>query len=251
MNDLTSFGNIGNLTKPAGTLIKKISNAVGIIFEPHHITRVAEAKAEAAKIEAQSEIEITDLHRRAARRWIGEEAQRQYNMESIAAKALPQLNDNANPSSVEDDWIVNFFDKSRIVSDNEMQELWSRVLAGEAITPGTYSRRTVNCLSDLDKAEADLFTKLCGFVWMIGGFVPLVFDVTAEIYNKHGIHFGTLQHLDSIGLVEFQNIGDFRQRDVPERFTVNYYGRPDLPPVVVPVLMRELGSYSIRSVALG
>ena len=88
MNDLISFGNIGNLTKPAGTLIKKISNAAGIISEPHHIKRVAEAKAEAAKIEAQSEIEITDLHRRAARRWIGEEAQRQHNMESITAKAL-------------------------------------------------------------------------------------------------------------------------------------------------------------------
>ena len=46
-------------------------------------------------------------------------------MESITAKALPQLNENATPSSVEDDWIVNFFEKSRIVSDNEMQELWS------------------------------------------------------------------------------------------------------------------------------
>ena len=30
-----------------------------------------------------------------------------------------------------------------------------------------------------------------------------------------------------------------------------WFTKPDLPPVVVPVLMRELGSYSIRSVALG
>ena len=223
MNDLI---NLGNLTKPADTLVKKISNAVGVLFEPRQIIRIAEAKAEAAKIEAQSEIEITELHRRAARRWIGEEAQRQGNMESITAKALPQLNENATPSSVEDDWIVNFFEKSRIVSDNEMQELWSRVLAGEANDPGTYSKRTVNFLSDLDKSEAALFTKLCGFVWVIGGFVPLVFDVQAEIYNKHGINFGTLQHLDSIGLVKFGNLAGFLQKDVPERFTVTYYGRP-------------------------
>ena len=147
-------------------------------------------------------------------------------MESITAKALPQLNENATPSSVEDDWIVNFFDKSRIVSDNEMQELWSRVLAGETNDPGTYSKRTVNFLSDLDKSEAALFTKLCRFVWVIGGFVPLVFDVRAEIYNKHGINFGTLQHLDSIGLVKFGNLAGFLQKDVHERFTVNYYGRP-------------------------
>ena len=223
MNDLI---NLGNLTKPADTLVKKISNAVGVLFEPRQIIRVAEAKAEAAKIEAQSEIEITDLHRRAARRWIGEEAQRQRNMESITAKALPQLNENATPSSVEDDWIVNFFEKSRIVSDNEMQELWSRVLAGEANDPGTYSKRTVNFLSDLDKGEAALFTKFCGFVWVIGNLVPLVFDVQAEIYNKHGINFRALQHLDSIGLIKFESLTSFLRQDVPKRFTVNYYGRP-------------------------
>ena len=223
MNDLI---NLGNLTKPADTLVKKISNAVGVLFEPRQIIRVAEAKAEAAKIEARSEIEITDLHRRAARRWIGEEAQRQRNMESITAKALPQLNENATPSSVEDDWIVNFFEKSRIVSDNEMQELWSRVLAGEANDPGTYSKRTVNFLSDLDKGEAALFTKFCGFVWVIGHLVPLVFDVQAEIYNKHGIDFGALQHLESIGLVKFEPLTSFLQQDVPKRFTVHYYGRP-------------------------
>ena len=223
MNDLI---NLGTLTKPADTLVKKISNAVGVLFEPRHIIRVAQAKAEAATIEAQSEIEITDLQRRAARRWIGEEAQRQRNMESITAKALPQLNENAPPSSVEDDWIVNFFEKSRIVSDNEMQELWSRVLAGEANDPGTYSKRTVNFLSDLDKGEAALFTKLCGFVWVVGNLVPLVFDVQAEIYNKHGINFGALQHLDSIGLVEFESLTRFRRQGISKRFTVNYYGRP-------------------------
>ena len=223
MNDLINFG---NLTKPANTLIKKISNAVGVLFEPRQIKRVAEAKAEAAKTEAQSEIEITDLHRRAARRWIGEEAQRQKNMESITAKALPQLSENATPSSVEDDWIVNFFEKSRIVSDNEMQELWSRVLAGEANAPGTYSKRTVNFLSDLDKGEAALFTKFCGFAWVIGNLVPLVFDVQAEIYNKRGIDFSTLQHLDSIGLVKFENMTGFVRQDIPKILTVNYYGRP-------------------------
>ena len=105
-----SLLNLGKASKPANTLIKKISNAAGVLFEPRQIRRVAKAKAEAARIEAQSEIEITDLHRRATRRWIEEEAQRQKNMEDIAAKALPQLDENAKPDSIEDDWIVNFFE---------------------------------------------------------------------------------------------------------------------------------------------
>ena len=218
--------NVGELTKPADTLIKKISNAVGVFFEPHQIKRVTKAKAEAAKTEAQSEIEITDLHRRAARRWIEEEAQQQKNMEDITAKAVPQLNENSNPDSMENDWIVNFFDKSRIVSNDEMQELWSRVLAGEANTPGTYSKRTVNFLSDLDKSEADLFTKLCGFVWMIGGLKPLMFDEKAEIYTRHRMTFNNLIHLESIGLSQFSGVTNFSSTGFPKRFTVTYYGRP-------------------------
>ena len=149
-----SLINLGGLSKPANTLIEKASDAVGGWFAPYQIKRVAKAEAEAALIKTQSEIEITDLHRRAAHRFIEEEAQRQKNMENIIAKALPHLNENAKPDSIANDLLVNFFDKCRIVSDNEMQELWSRILAGEANAPGTYSKRTVNFVSNLDKERS-------------------------------------------------------------------------------------------------
>ena len=145
-------------------------------------------------------------------------------MEDITAKALPRLDENAKPDSIENDWLVNFFDKCRIVSDNQMQELWSRILAGEANSPGTYSKRTVNFLSDLDKTDADLFTKLCGFVWVLGDFVPLVFDDSAEIYNRYGINFDTLNHLDSIGLIQFGAVS-MVAKPLKKRFAVAYYGK--------------------------
>ena len=115
--------NFGDLAKPANTLIEKISDAGVGIAAPGQIKRVAKAEAEATVIKAEAEakvavieghaqIEITDLHRRAARRWIEEEAQQQQNMEDVTAKALPLLNENADPNSMDNDWIVNFFDKS-------------------------------------------------------------------------------------------------------------------------------------------
>src|SRR5439155_8369999 len=106
------------------------------------------------------------------------EAKRQLNIEAITKKALPLLEENSSPQDVKDDWITNFFEKSRIVSDEDMQRLWSRVLAGEANKPGTFSRRTVNLLADMEKLDAELFTNVYRFVWMIGlcGF-PLVFYV--------------------------------------------------------------------------
>ncbi|MDE0011494.1 MAG: DUF2806 domain-containing protein [Candidatus Poribacteria bacterium] len=225
-----NFGDIDfkNLSKPANTLIKKITSAVGIFYEPTHIKRVAKAEAKAALIEAKSEIEISELHRRAAQRWVEEEAQRQKNMEDITAKALPNLNEDANPDEIEDDWIVNFFDKCRIVSNDEMQKLWSRILAGEANTPGTYSKRTVNFLVDLDKNEAQLFTKLCGFVWKIESLQPLIFEHQDEIYNSHGIRYESLNHLKNIGLIEFSVTGHvsiFRSIEVPKTFAASYYDR--------------------------
>lgn len=218
--------NLEALTKPATVLIEKISDAVGGIFRPYQIVRVAKAEAEADIIQAESRIEVTDLHRRAMRRFLEEEAKKQSNMEAITEKALPLLEENSKPQNVADDWITNFFDKSRIVSDEEMQELWSRILAGEANAPGTFSRRTVNLLADLDKSDAQLFARLCGFCWMIEDNVPLVLDVQSEIYNRHDIYFSSLAHLESLGLVQFDHLAGFRRIHLPKMMTVSYYGRP-------------------------
>jgi hypothetical protein len=221
-----SIVNLGKLSKPADTLIKKVSSAVGGIFEPWQIKRIAKADAEASLIKAKAEIEVTDLHRRAMHRFVEEEANRQENMETITEKAIPQLEDGSNPSKMEDDWVTNFFDKSRIVSDSDMQNLWASVLAGEANSPGTYSKRTVNFLGDLDKRDAELFSALCSFGWFVGNFTPLIFDVMASIYNDKGIDFNSLTHLDNIGLIQFSNISGFVLTNLPKEFTVSYCGEP-------------------------
>jgi len=130
--------NLGDLTKPATVLVEKISEAVGGIFRPWQMRRVAQAEAHAEKVKAVSQIEITELQRRAMYRFFTEEAKKQQNIESITEKALPELNDAASPEKVEDDWIVNFFDKCRLISDEEMQAIWARVLAGEENSKGRY-----------------------------------------------------------------------------------------------------------------
>lgn len=214
--------NIGDLAKPATTLIEKIADAGYILFgESHQIKKrakaeaeatiiEAKAKAEAAISEAKSQVEITDLHRRAAHRWIEEEAQKQKNMENTTQKAFHQLNEDADPHAIDNDWIANFFDKTRLVSDDEMQELWARILAGEANTPNTFSKRTINIVSDLDKNDAELFRTLYRFGWKKGeDIVPIVFDIKASIYKKYDINFESLHHLESIKLIHFSSIGSY------------------------------------------
>lgn len=221
-----SLINLGELSKPATVLIEKISNAVGGICQPWQMKRVAKAEAEIAIVKTQTEIQVTGLQRRAMQRFFEEEARHQENIEDITAQALPQLNEGSKPETMENDWISNFFEKSRIVSDKEMQGLWARVLAGEANAPASYSKRTVNFLSDLDKSDARMFAALLGFTVIIGGPTPVVFDSENTIYNSAGVNFSAVNHLESIGLISFNSLSGYQKLGLPEEFLLTYFGAP-------------------------
>lgn len=244
-----SVVNLGNLGKPADTLIKKISEAIGALYEPAYIRRIAQAKADAAIIQAKGKLEITALQRRALNRFVEEEAKRQQNIESITDRALPQLNDSAKPEQVDDDWITNFFDKSRIVSDTEMQEIWAKVLSGESNSPGKYSKRTVNFLADLDKADAQLFSALLSFSCEIADSrVPLILKPADTIFREQGITISSLWHLHSIGLIAFSPVGSMSV-SFSEEITPTYAGRPlQLPPAPEPAGALTVGHVILTQV---
>jgi len=225
MSNGNSLVNLGDISKPATVLIEKISEAVGGIFKPYQIRRVVQAEADATKIQEVAKIEVTELQRRALHRFIQEEAKRQENIENITSKALPEVSADAKPEQLANDWITDFFDKCRLISDWDMQQLWAKVLAGEANSPGKYSKRTLSLLSSLDKSDAELFAKLCSFGWFFGGVIPLVYDYKNEIYSKAGITFPVLTHLNDIGLIRFESIAGFRSSGMSEKFLALYYGK--------------------------
>lgn len=226
-----SLINLGDLGKPATVLIERVSDAVGGVFKPWQIIRVAEAQAQADKISAVSQIEVSELQRRSIQRMLVEEARKQQNIEDITAGSLPLLMDSADPASIESDWISNFFEKCRLISDEQMQNLWSRVLAGEANAPGTYSKRTINFLGGMDKHDANVFASLCQFS-PSGNGMPLVYDIAASVYTQAGITYGDLQHLDDIGLASLSVTPSLYLVDQPKKVGIIVYGNVyniDLP----------------------
>ena len=216
---------VGKWADPAKLLIEKISNAVEGTFKPFQTVRVAKADAEAALINAQSQVKITELQQRAMHRFINEEAKKQENIEAITEKAIPLLEANANPGKMDDDWVSNFFDKCRIVSDGEMQKLWGKVLAGEANAPGSFSKRTVNFIGSLDARDAIAFTKLCGFGWFISGVRPLIYNCQDPVYTDFGVTFDSLTHLDSIGLIAFNGVTSYTLLHLPKSGIIHFYGQ--------------------------
>jgi len=227
MNDGGLIKDIAGLSKPATALIEKISDGIGSYFKPYQIKRVAKAEAEAEVIKTLGKIKATELQQRAFHRLIDEEAKHQANMELITEKAIGYLEDDAKPEQMENDWISNFFDKCRLISDDEMQSLWAKVLAGEANEPGRYSKRTVNFVASMSKTEARLFTKLCSFVWLIGmEFVCIIKGYENEIYKKNGIKFDSLVHLDEIGLITFDFTKTFHKEGFPKIWKIFYHNTP-------------------------
>lgn len=207
--DPRSIVNIGDLAKPATALIEKISMAVTGIAEPYQIRRVAQAEADAMTIRATAQIEIEERQRRALERFVREETRKQENIEEITRKAIPDLNADARPTEMNDDWVVNFFDKARLISDEQMQVLWARILAGEANAPGHFSKRTVNIVAQIDNSDAELFSRLLMFSWDLGVVrTPLVFDETGKLYFSHGINYRSLLHLEGLGLITLNETGN-------------------------------------------
>ncbi len=206
-------------------LINKLSDAMGWYFEPKQIERVAKAEARARKVRVESDLEIDDIALRAKLRRELEEVRYQVNLESIVAKVFPHLRDDASPEDIENDWLVNVLDKCRIVSDDTVQELWARILAGEANKPGSFSRKTVNLMSDLSRSDAVLFERLCCFVWSIDGTLyPLTLSSSSNIYAKHRIFPESIRHLEDLGLIA-EMAGPFAPELGNEDTVAEYFGK--------------------------
>ncbi|WP_373502931.1 DUF2806 domain-containing protein [Aestuariivirga sp.] len=135
--DLSSLEGLSDAAK---ILVKRLSNELGAFTRPVHARRLAKAKADIAILEAQTQNKLSEIQERGLRRMVSEEGRHQENIESIATKAIPHIADNAKPAEIEQDWMTEFFEKCRLISNAEMQEIWARLLAKESNTPQSVSK---------------------------------------------------------------------------------------------------------------
>ena len=220
-NSLINLGDLAGLSKPATVLIEKVSNAVGVLYEPYRIIKKAKAEAKAEKIKALASIEVNELEQRGLNRFVQQQARKQKNIEQITAQAASSLKEDAKVEDIDEDWIAHLFKQCDTISDKEMQTLWANLLSGEASKPGTFSKRTVNLVASLDKKDARLFTDFCQFVW---SDFPLIYDLENKIYKNAGINFLTLKHLDAIGLISFSSALGYKLEKLNKITTVSYFG---------------------------
>jgi uncharacterized repeat protein (TIGR03899 family) len=198
--------------KPLEKLIDVISKAIGTLYKPRAIRREADAKAyeieiiERAKARALAEgKEIdADTNYKIQERLLHKEMERQQNIDKVVEIAAEQLSQDTTISDdpVDKDWSVRFFDIVQDISNQEMQGLWGRILAGETKKPSSFSLRTLELLRNLSKEEAECFIKFGQLsIETPNNVVLLSFSNEKLLKEKYHLQFNERLLLEELGLL--------------------------------------------------
>jgi hypothetical protein len=209
------------LAKPACKLIETVAG----FLEPWRTRAQARANADAAVLSAKAKQDALDMEARATRRRQGIEARRQANIEKVIQTAVSQLPEEVSAEPVDEDWVHHFFGQCQDISNEEMQTLWSKLLAGEMAKPGTFSLRTLNATKVLTHKEAALFTKFCTFVWWPDSGMPFALepnphDPRTQQFQPPGRDLLTLS---CTGLIEYDAQPSFAQTARAYQLTVRNF----------------------------
>lgn len=219
------------LSEPLKKLIEVVSNGVGAITKPYLIKKTADAKAYEIKTIAQAvkdnqfdlkeigyseeKVQLTSLdaeslrqeltiEQRAQNRIDYKEQKKQCNIENITQSAAKNLESENSVSDepVDEDWTTRFFEYAEDISNEEMQEIWGRILAGEIKRPNSFSLRTLEFVRNLTKEEAQVFTKAANFV-ISSWNSPFIFKGKGDdSLLKLGLSFEEQLLLTEIGILQ-------------------------------------------------
>lgn len=232
---------LAGLSAPLQKCVELISAGMGTLYRPKAMRNEADAKAYQIKVVAKAEAEVgviasqgqanaqleyiktlaegeQEIFERARSRLIAREVEGQQNVEAIAENAIKFLPGQVTDDPVSPDWRRKFFLEAENVCDEDMQELWGRVLAGEVAKPGSYSLRTLGVLKSLSLEEAEAFKLACGLAYDRGEII--VDQTKKDPLVEYGLHFAALMMLTDAGLLhspsfvhkQFEGVtGDFLQ----------------------------------------
>lgn len=170
--------------------------------------------------------EATSLVLRSEQREQLEKIRQQKNIETIVQTAVEMLPHNASEKPVDEDWTTEFLESCKNVTNEEMQSIWARILAGEVVEPGTFNKRTLAFVKTLSPQEAALFTKFCGLLWNdpYHGLIHITLN-NDELAKNFGISYLDIVELESLGLIRFDT-NTAVNWEAPGVPLIYYYGEP-------------------------
>lgn len=182
------------------TAISVVSSVVGGLFTTIFLRRNTSV-AEFEKIKNGQFKEVADSLLKAGKMTYVEYYQAS-NFLEVAKKAdkyYSEIHHDNNNANYDFDWFVRFYEAVGNISDEVMQDLWAKLLAGEVAEPSSFSLKTIDVLRNLSKQDAELFSLICSHSVMTRGqnFLPH-YDTYLE---KHNIYYTDIMKLNEQGLI--------------------------------------------------
>ena len=182
------------------TAISVVSSVVGGLFTTIFLRRNTSV-AEFEKIKNGQCKEVADSLLKAGKMTYVEYYQAS-NFLEVAKKAdkyYSEIHHDNNNANYDFDWFVRFYEAVGNISDEVMQDLWAKLLAGEVAEPSSFSLKTIDVLRNLSKQDAELFSLICSHSVMTRGqnFLPH-YDTYLE---KHNIYYTDIMKLNEQGLI--------------------------------------------------
>ncbi len=193
----------------------------GTLWEPRQIKRIDQAKREGIVKNAEEEAKALIILERAktqaliergeieegfiqrvAARIVSSELEKQENLERIASLAFEKITPDKEVTNepISDQWRMRFESLAGEVSEEALQHIWARILAGEVAEPGTTSLRTLNILSNLSKKEAEAYQKLSSRLCLGDFLISESVEVERECKDVF-MHWGEVYCLINAGLL--------------------------------------------------
>lgn len=225
-------GKMGTLTDLLGTgeaatalggvitaLLDKLSHAVGWYANHDTPNRVA-INTYIAEIQNSN----IDPLIKAARISNAKKIIREYcNQENIVSIAIQSVKSDAKPENIDADWLAQFMDKARLVSSEEFQLIWGKILANECNEPGCVPRALLEILPRMDKEDAENFSLIYRMAIRMGKSAsPIIDTVNIDKYAQWGLALDTLIDLTSLGLINTNSNSYFLASETGET-TVQYF----------------------------
>lgn len=146
------------------------------------------------------------------------------NQRKIAAIAKENAAENTVfdiSGGVSQEWFDRYMDSAGFVSDEQVQDMWGKILAKEFENPGSTPHSMIRILSEISPKLAQAFRTICSMQRLVAllddnGMVMLAMkEIVVPYYNggtaleSLGLRFEVFNELETLGLIKFDSLAGY------------------------------------------
>jgi len=158
-----SLINVNGLSNVAIKLLDMLEKSVGWAVSPKGSRNDFEEAIKYYKKSIEEDTSIPPLVKASKIAAARKELTQYFNHGNIISNTIAYLKQDSKIDNVDFNWLVRFFEAAGCVSDNDIQDLWAKVLTG-TLQQGNFSFRALETLQNMSKQEAIIFQKLLKYI---------------------------------------------------------------------------------------